>query len=84
VAGLLSGASNIPCAIKMCVHCQNGFMIPSLKEEFIKLYFKIKLDNGYCILLLHRGTDKFLAHLLPDVFCLMVRIFRLMLALLHT
>jgi hypothetical protein len=27
----------------------------------------------------YRGADKSLAHLLPDVFCLMVRIFRLML-----
>ena len=29
------------------------------------------------------GADKSLAHLLPDVFCLMVRIFRLMLVLFY-
>ena len=32
----------------------------------------------------YRGADKSLARLPPDVFCLMVRIFRLMLVLLYT
>ena len=31
----------------------------------------------------YRGADKFLTDLLPDVFCLMFRIFRLMLVLLY-
>ena len=32
----------------------------------------------------YQGADKSLARLLPDIFCLMVRIFRLMLVLLYT
>jgi hypothetical protein len=33
---------------------------------------------------LYRGADKSLARRIPDVFCLMVRLFRLMLVLLYT
>ena len=38
---------------KICLHCQNGFMIPSLKEELTWLYFKIKIDKDHRILFLY-------------------------------
>jgi hypothetical protein len=41
------------------------------------------LEDRSQMLHFYRGADKFLARQLPNVFCLMVKIFRLMLVLLY-
>ena len=55
-------------------------------ERVLKIYVsdrKILFNNVYVKMTTYGGADKSLARLLPDVLCLMVRIFRLILVLFY-
>ena len=47
------------------------------RRLYVQVWYSVFTRQRY------RGADKSLARILPDVFCLMIRIFRLMLVLLY-
>ena len=64
------------------------FPLYTILKHFKPLRVKVKVTSLHAYAategwLRYRGADKSLAHLLPVVFCLIVRIFRLMLVLFY-